>query len=67
MQSRCGYLSPVRREMLTGMNAHTRMLADGAEAPLLALGVWQVPYGPECVNAVRWALEAGSKEEYQCR
>ena len=53
--------------MLTGMNAHTRMLADGAEAPLLALGVWQVPYGPECVNAVRWALEAGSKEEYQCR
>jgi 2,5-diketo-D-gluconate reductase A len=23
------------------------------------LGVWQVPNGPECVNAVRWALEAG--------
>jgi 2,5-diketo-D-gluconate reductase A len=27
--------------------------------PLLGLGVWQVPNGPECVNAVRWALELG--------
>ena len=27
--------------------------------PLLGLGVWQVPDGPECVNAVRWALDAG--------
>jgi diketogulonate reductase-like aldo/keto reductase len=27
--------------------------------PLLGLGVWRVPNGPECVNAVRWALEAG--------
>jgi 2,5-diketo-D-gluconate reductase A len=27
--------------------------------PLLGLGVWQVPDGPECVNAVRWALELG--------
>jgi diketogulonate reductase-like aldo/keto reductase len=26
---------------------------------MLGLGVWQVPNGPECVNAVRWALEAG--------
>jgi 2,5-diketo-D-gluconate reductase A len=26
---------------------------------LLGLGVWQVPNGPECVNAVRWALELG--------
>jgi 2,5-diketo-D-gluconate reductase A len=34
-------------------------LADGAEIPLLGLGVWQVPDGPECVNAVRWALELG--------
>jgi diketogulonate reductase-like aldo/keto reductase len=37
----------------------TRQLADGAEMPLLGLGVWQVPDGPECENAVRWALELG--------
>ena len=36
-----------------------RALADGNEIPLLGLGVWQVPNGPECVTAVRWALEAG--------
>jgi 2,5-diketo-D-gluconate reductase A len=36
-----------------------RQLADGNEIPLLGLGVWQVPNGPECVNAVRWALELG--------
>jgi methylglyoxal/glyoxal reductase len=36
-----------------------RILADGSKMPLLGLGVWQVPDGPECVNAVRWALEAG--------
>jgi diketogulonate reductase-like aldo/keto reductase len=34
-------------------------LADGNELPMLGLGVWQVPDGPECVNAVRWALELG--------
>ena len=38
---------------------HVRVLADGNEMPLLGLGVWQVPEGPECVNAVRWALELG--------
>jgi 2,5-diketo-D-gluconate reductase A len=27
--------------------------------PMLGLGVWQVPNGPECVDAVRWALELG--------
>jgi 2,5-diketo-D-gluconate reductase A len=27
--------------------------------PLLGLGVWQVPNGPEAENAVRWALELG--------
>ena len=37
----------------------TRVLADGNEIPLLGLGVWQVPNGPECENAVRWALELG--------
>jgi diketogulonate reductase-like aldo/keto reductase len=36
-----------------------RVLADGAEMPLLGLGVWQVPDGATCENAVRWALEIG--------
>jgi diketogulonate reductase-like aldo/keto reductase len=45
--------------MLVGMNGDARVLADGNKAPMLALGVWQVRDGPECVNAVRWALEAG--------
>ena len=36
-----------------------RSLFDGNQIPLLGLGVWQVPNGPECVNAVRWALELG--------
>jgi diketogulonate reductase-like aldo/keto reductase len=35
------------------------VLADGNPIPMLGLGVWQVPNGPECVNAVRWALELG--------
>jgi 2,5-diketo-D-gluconate reductase A len=34
-------------------------LADGTAIPVLGLGVWQVPDGPECERAVRWALEAG--------
>ncbi len=41
------------------MTDATRRLADGHEIPLLGLGVWQVPDGPDCVNAVRWALELG--------
>jgi len=36
-----------------------RVLVDGNEIPLLGLGVWQVPDGRECVDAVRWALELG--------
>jgi 2,5-diketo-D-gluconate reductase A len=32
---------------------------DGAQLPILGLGVWQVRDGPECVDAVRWALELG--------
>src|ERR1700733_8291767 len=36
-----------------------RVLADGNQLPMLGLGVWQVPSGPECVQAVRWALESG--------
>jgi diketogulonate reductase-like aldo/keto reductase len=37
----------------------TRLLADGNQIPVLGLGVWQVPNGPGCVNAVLWALELG--------
>jgi diketogulonate reductase-like aldo/keto reductase len=37
----------------------TKKLADGNEIPLLGLGVWQVPNGPEAENSVRWALELG--------
>jgi 2,5-diketo-D-gluconate reductase A len=40
-------------------DGRARVLADGNEIPLLGLGVWQVPNGPECENAVRWALELG--------
>jgi diketogulonate reductase-like aldo/keto reductase len=36
-----------------------RVLGDGNTIQLLGLGVWQVPDGPECVDAVRWALELG--------
>ncbi len=37
----------------------TRRLSDGNEIPMLGLGVWQTEDGPACVDAVRWALEAG--------
>jgi diketogulonate reductase-like aldo/keto reductase len=37
----------------------SRRLSDGTQIPLLALGVWQIPNGPKCVQAVRWALELG--------
>jgi diketogulonate reductase-like aldo/keto reductase len=40
-------------------DGRARVLADGNEMPMLGLGVWQVPNGPQCVNAVRWALELG--------
>jgi diketogulonate reductase-like aldo/keto reductase len=40
-------------------NERARVLADGSVMPTLGLGVWQVPNGPECENAVRWALELG--------
>jgi diketogulonate reductase-like aldo/keto reductase len=44
---------------LVTADGRARVLADGNEMPMLGLGVWQVPNGPECVNAVRWALELG--------
>jgi diketogulonate reductase-like aldo/keto reductase len=40
-------------------DGRARVLADGNAIPLLGLGVWQVPDGRECEDAVRWALEAG--------
>ena len=40
-------------------DGRARVLRDGSEIPLLGLGVWQVPDGRECVDAVRWALELG--------
>jgi diketogulonate reductase-like aldo/keto reductase len=40
-------------------DGRARVLADGNEIPLLGLGVWQIPNGPECENAVRSALELG--------
>jgi 2,5-diketo-D-gluconate reductase A len=40
-------------------DGRVRLLADGTRLPMLGLGVWQVPNGPACVNAVRWALELG--------
>jgi diketogulonate reductase-like aldo/keto reductase len=40
-------------------DGRARVLADGNEIPLLGLGVWQVPEGRQCEDAVRWALEVG--------
>jgi diketogulonate reductase-like aldo/keto reductase len=40
-------------------DGRARVLADDNELPLLGLGVWQVPKGPECEQAVSWALELG--------
>ncbi len=40
-------------------DGRARVLADGNEIPLLGLGVWQMPDGRECEDAVRWALQAG--------
>jgi len=40
-------------------DGRSRVLADGLQMPMLGLGVWQVPDGPACVNAVRCALDLG--------
>jgi diketogulonate reductase-like aldo/keto reductase len=40
-------------------DSQARLLADGRQLPMLGLGVWQVPNGQACVDAVRWALELG--------
>jgi 2,5-diketo-D-gluconate reductase A len=46
-------------DTLVTRDGRARVLADGNELPLLGLGVWQIPDGRECVDAVRWALELG--------
>jgi diketogulonate reductase-like aldo/keto reductase len=40
-------------------DGRVRVLADGNQMPMLGLGVWQVPNGAVCVNAVRLALDLG--------
>ena len=48
--------------MTTGtvtQDGRARVLSDGTEIPLLGLGVWQIPDGPQCEDAVQWALELG--------
>lgn len=47
--------------MTTGLigDGRASIPVDGAQLPILGLGVWQVRDGPECVDAVRWALELG--------
>ena len=44
-------------------DGRARVLADGNEIPLLGLGVWQVEDARECVDAVRWALELGYRQD----
>jgi diketogulonate reductase-like aldo/keto reductase len=44
---------------MTADEGRARVLADGHQMPVLGLGVWQVPEGAVCVNAVRWALDLG--------
>jgi diketogulonate reductase-like aldo/keto reductase len=34
-------------------------IGNGVRMPLLGIGVWLVPDGPECEDVVTWALEAG--------
>lgn len=40
-------------------DGRARVLADGNQMPMLGLGVWQIPSGVTCENAVRWALDLG--------
>jgi diketogulonate reductase-like aldo/keto reductase len=40
-------------------DGRARVLVDGNRIPLLGFGVWQVPDGRECEDAVRSALEVG--------
>ena len=42
-------------------DGRARVLADGSQMPILGPGIWQAPNEPECVNAVRWALDLGDR------
>ena len=50
--------TPLTSDDLTA-DGRARVLVDGSGIPLLGFGVWQVPEGRECYDAVSWALEAG--------
>ena len=45
--------------MTANNSQSTRTLSNGAEVPVLGLGVWQAQDGPETERAVAWALEKG--------
>jgi diketogulonate reductase-like aldo/keto reductase len=45
--------------MTANSSQSTRTLSNGAEIPVVGLGVWQVADGPETERAVAWALEKG--------
>ncbi|MDX6235613.1 MAG: hypothetical protein QOG10_428 [Kribbellaceae bacterium] len=45
--------------MTANNSQSTRTLSNGAEIPVMGLGVWQADDGPECERAVAWALEEG--------
>jgi len=55
----CTAARPKAKNGVEMSDEHFKELHDGTEVPVLALGVWQVPEGDECVDAVQWALEAG--------
>ena len=62
--TRCGLCSSLERRSgrdswRGDADGRARVLADGNQMPMLGLGVWQVPDGPDCVRAVRWALKLG--------
>jgi diketogulonate reductase-like aldo/keto reductase len=43
----------------TPVRIPSKTIADGVAMPMLGLGVWKIPDGPETEQAVEWALEAG--------
>ena len=45
--------------MTANNSQSTRTLSNGAQVPVLGLGVWQAADGPETERAVAWALEKG--------
>src|SRR5271166_6450086 len=51
-----------RRSEQSPPDGRIRILADGNQMPKLGLGVWQMPNGAACVNAVRRALDLGYRQ-----